>query len=112
MGFRHDYFFPMNFKHNYLLIFILLLMFAACGTALYIPTQADADHAGLPADSLLIGRKLYVEHCGSCHNLYLPQQFSKQHWMKEIPEMQQKAKISDKEARLIRNFILARSKQE
>lgn len=102
----------MNFKNKYLLFIFLLFMLAACGTALYVPTQADADHTGFPADSLLLGRKLYVDHCGSCHNLYLPEQFSKQHWMKEIPEMRQKAKISEEEARLIRNFVLARSKQE
>lgn len=102
----------MNFKYKYLLVFILVLLFAACGTALYVPTQADAEHTGLPADTLLMGRKLYVDHCGSCHNLYLPEQFSKQHWIKEIPEMRQKAKISEEEARLIRNFILARSKPE
>lgn len=103
----------MNFKYKYLSVFLLLLLLAAaCKTALYVPTQADAELTGIPADSLLMGRKLYVEHCGSCHNLYLPEKFTKQHWMKELPEMRQKAKISEQEARLIRNFILARSKQE
>jgi mono/diheme cytochrome c family protein len=102
----------MNFKNIYLLIFLLFLLLTACGTALYVPTQTDADQTGIPADSLMMGRKLYVDHCGSCHNLYLPEKFTKQHWLKELPEMRQKAKISEQEARLIRNFILARSKQE
>jgi nitrate/TMAO reductase-like tetraheme cytochrome c subunit len=84
----------------------------ACTSALYLPTQTDADHAGFSTDSLLMGRNLYVNHCDACHNLYLPEKFSQKHWEKEIPEMQHKAKITKDESRLIAKFILARSKPE
>lgn len=57
-----------------------------------------------------MGRKLYVYHCGACHNLHLPEQYTREDWLNEIPEMQQKAKITQEEARLISNFVLARSK--
>ena len=101
----------MNFKKTYRFIFGALLVFLyACSSALYLPTQSDADRTGVSTDNLLAGRTLYVNHCGSCHNLHLPEQYTRQHWEKEIPEMQQKAKISDEEVKLISNFILARSK--
>ena len=63
-------------------------------------------------ESLLIGRTLYTNHCGSCHNLKLPEHFTREHWKTKMPEMQHKAKISDNDTKLITNFLLARSKPE
>jgi nitrate/TMAO reductase-like tetraheme cytochrome c subunit len=77
-----------------------------------MPSLTDAKHTGVSTDSLLIGRNLYVNHCGSCHNLHLPEQYTRAHWEKEMPEMQRKAKISDEETRLITKFLLVRSKPE
>ena len=77
-----------------------------------MPTMVDASRTGISTDSLMMGRTLYANHCGSCHNLHLPEKYTRSHWEKEIPEMKQKAKISDKEAKLITNFLLARSKAE
>jgi nitrate/TMAO reductase-like tetraheme cytochrome c subunit len=77
-----------------------------------MPTMTDASITGVSTDSLMMGRTLYVNHCGSCHNLHLPEQYTRSHWEDEIPDMQDKAKISDKEAKLITNFLLARSKPE
>jgi mono/diheme cytochrome c family protein len=88
------------------------MLLGACSAALYLPTNIDADRSGYSFESLLKGRKLYVAHCGACHNLYLPEHFSQQHWKKELPEMQRKAKISDEETRLITNFILVHSNTE
>ena len=100
----------MNFNKPYQIVFVLLVLFCSCSPALYLPTIADADRTGISTDSLVIGRTLYVNHCGSCHNLHLPEQYTKQHWEKEIPQMQLKAKISKEDAKLITNFILARCK--
>lgn len=77
-----------------------------------MPTIVDASRTGVSADSLMIGRTLYTNHCGSCHNLHLPERYTRSHWEKEIPDMKRKAKISDKDAKLITNFLLARSKLE
>ena len=102
----------MNSKKLHLVIFLICALFGACTTALYLPTSADADRSGVSTETLLAGRKLYTNHCGSCHNLYLPEHFTQEHWKKEFPEMQQKAKITKDEARLIAKFILARSNPE
>jgi len=72
----------------------------------------DAIRTRVSADSLTLGRTLYINHCGSCHNLRLPEHYTRKQWEKELPEMQQKAEISDEEAKLISNFVLARCKQD
>jgi hypothetical protein len=77
-----------------------------------MPSPTDTTHSGISTDSLLLGRTLYVNHCASCHNLHLPEQYTRDHWLKEIPDMQRKAKISDDVTKLITNYILIRSKPE
>jgi mono/diheme cytochrome c family protein len=91
---------------------LICLLLGACSAALYIPTSDDATRVGVSTDDLLAGRKLYTNHCGSCHNLHLPEQYTRKRWEKELPEMKQKAKITDDQVRLISNFLLARSKPE
>ena len=72
-----------------------------CSRQLYMPSSTDeANQAGL-----LQGRKLYVNHCGSCHNLHLPKEYNANQWKKNIDEMQEKAKITDKEKQLILQFL-------
>ncbi len=90
----------------------VICLLPACSPALYIPTMDDAIRTKVSADSLTLGRTLYINHCGSCHNLHLPEHYTRKQWEKELPEMQQKAKISDEDAKLIRNFVLARCRQD
>jgi nitrate/TMAO reductase-like tetraheme cytochrome c subunit len=74
--------------------------------------MADASRTGISTEILQTGRTLYTNHCGSCHNLHLPEKYTQKHWLEKMPEMQRKAKISDSDAKLITNFLLARSKPE
>ena len=90
----------------------VIVLLSACSPALYVPSMDDAIRSRVSADSLTMGRTLYINHCGSCHNLRLPEHYTRKQWGKELPEMQQKAKISEEEAKLIANFVLARSKPE
>lgn len=100
----------MNFKAKLLLAASLWL--GSCSPALYLPTQADALQAGSNLENLMAGRALYVKHCGSCHNVHVPEQFTQAQWKVKLPEMQRKAKISDEETKLISDFIKARCKPE
>lgn len=102
----------MHSKRLYRIILLAATLLCACSPALYMPTMEDTNRTGVSTDSLMMGRTLYANHCGSCHNLHLPEQYTRSHWEKEIPFMKRKAKISDKEAQLITNFLLARSKAE
>lgn len=91
---------------------VTIVLVVACSSALYIPTSADADRAGSSTGQLMIGRNLYINKCGSCHNLHLPEQYTKKQWLKEMPEMQKKAKITEEESKQITSFLLARCKEE
>lgn len=102
----------MNFKTRNRIVLVAVVILCACSPALYLPTINDASRAGISTDSLAIGRTLYTNHCGSCHNLHLPEQYTRAHWEREMPEMKRKAKISDDEATLITSFVLARCKPE
>ena len=102
----------MNSKNRTRIILSIAVVFCACSPALYMPTMDDANHTGGSVDSLMIGRALYTNHCGSCHNLHLPERYTRTQWEKVIQEMKPKAKITDKEALLISKFLLARSKPE
>lgn len=93
---------PSSFKHILTLLFCLTIW--ACGSALYIPTSETVnDTASLT--ELQEGRKLYINHCGSCHNLYKPQSYTREKWTHQMLEMKVEAKISDEQAVLILNYL-------
>lgn len=102
----------MNSKTRNRIILLAAVILCACSPALYMPLMTDTSRTGISTDSLMLGRTLYINHCGSCHNLHLPEQYTRAHWEKEIPDMKRKAKISDDEAKLITSFVLARCKPE
>ena len=78
------------------------------------PTQSDADKlnssgvAQTDLNSLQKGLDLYLSHCGGCHNLYLPTQFTREKWQQELQEMSERANISPEEQLLIRNYLFSK----
>ena len=102
----------MNSKIRNRIILLAAVIPCACSPALYMPSMIDASHSGVSVDSLMLGRTLYTNHCGSCHNLHLPEQYTQAHWERVMPDMKRKAKISDEEAKLITKFVLVRCKPE
>jgi mono/diheme cytochrome c family protein len=64
---------------------------------------------GIPYDSLVNGRKLYIGKCAGCHNLYAPGSFSRDQWSVIMPKMQGPAKISGSEAKTILNYLNAKA---
>ena len=101
----------MNSKPGVILfLFFVLLVVISCSPSLYLPTMADSQKMGVSIDTLTLGRNLYVKNCGSCHNLYKAEQFTKSGWYKVMPVMQKKAKINNQDRKLMLNYLLARSK--
>ena len=94
------------------LLVLALALAAGCSTALYMPTSVDADRAGVSSEKLMNGRTLYINKCGSCHNLHLPEQYTQKQWLKVMPELEKKSKITDEETKQITDFLLVRSKAE
>jgi mono/diheme cytochrome c family protein len=89
------------------ILFLLSLFMGIAGYSqkLYKPTLADAQRTGIHADTLMMGRKQYINNCGSCHALYMPGQYSKEEWENVLYRMQKKAKITDQQAKTILNYL-------
>jgi mono/diheme cytochrome c family protein len=86
------------------IIFLMGMMLSGCAPALYIPSL-DNIPAGANLDALKEGRLLYVSHCGNCHGLHLPAEFSADAWKEHLEEMQKKSKISDRDKDLILSYL-------
>jgi cytochrome c5 len=88
----------------------VLAFLAGCAPVLYLPTPADAEQSGTELEALQTGRALYVSHCGSCHNLIVPEKHTLAEWDKNMNEMQEKAHIDDTQRSLIMDYLKTRSK--
>jgi cytochrome c5 len=103
----------MNSKYKSILYsLLLLLVILACSPALYIPTLTDSQKTGISADTLALGRKIYVNKCSGCHNLYLPERFTEKQWEDIMPLMQMKADCSDQDIMIITKYLKARYKKD
>lgn len=101
----------MNFKLLIVAAFLgIICVIYSCAPGLYIPSLADANKTGINLDDLSLGRKLYVQNCGSCHGLYAPKHLRAAEWPIILTVMQQKAKISNSEVEVIRNYLSAQAK--
>lgn len=102
-NYKSGWSFHLLFKS--VLLLLLCGLIYRCGSALYVPTVADQDRTGIMLDSLSEGRKLYVNHCGSCHNLYLPDRYNAAEWEENVAEMQEKGKITDSQKAKILSYL-------
>ena len=82
----------------------IAVIVASCAPALYqpMPEQASGNSS---YEDLVKGRSLYVASCGSCHSLYLPEQYNESIWQHNLNEMQERSKISDQEKALILAYL-------
>jgi len=103
--FSLDYCFPICSKKTITIItFIVIIISISCSSALYIPTESHQTTSA-SLSQLQAGRKLYVQKCGSCHTLVLPEKHSKQEWQHFLDEMQQKASINNLEKEQILKYL-------
>ena len=82
----------------------MALLILACSQSLYVPTAENVSDSNT-LEELVEGRKLYIKNCSSCHNLYPPQKYPAEHWIKEMEEMKVEAKITDAQAMLILKYV-------
>lgn len=86
------------------ILLLIGLSMTACAPALYVPQSTNSKEAS-DLQVLNEGRALYVRNCGSCHSLYIPNDFSEEAWEAYIEKMQNRAKISDSEKALILQYL-------
>ena len=96
----------MFFKNHktVIVVCLMLVVYVGCSPALYQPTIEFAnDHATL--EQLTAGRKAYVDKCGSCHSLYLPQRYTKEVWIHNLDDMQERSHVNNSEKALILMYL-------
>ena len=76
-------------------------LYFGCTPSLYLPANTDP----MRQNTLLEGRQLYVQHCSSCHNLFLPKQFSTAQWSENLDEMQERAHLSEAQKACIMDYL-------
>jgi cytochrome c5 len=102
----------MYSKIKILIAFIFIsFLVVRCGSALYVPTTTDAEKSQTSLDTLVMGRKLYVAKCSSCHSLYLPQQYAKEDWTKILNDMQERSNMTDQQKETMSIYLYSRSKE-
>jgi len=102
---RLDYCFPICSKKTITIItLIIITVSVSCSTALYIPSESQQTTSA-SLSQLTEGRKLYVQKCGSCHTLYLPEKYTKLQWQHFLDEMQLKASIDNPEKEQILKYL-------
>jgi len=90
---------------NKIIIILAICIIAACVPALYQPTAETAAVSGTRLEDLQHGRQLYINHCGSCHQLYLPRQFSETRWKGILDSMKLRSKTTPGETEMIFKFL-------
>ena len=97
-----------HFFYNKWLIFKLLagvtIIVAACSTALYIPVKSQST-TGKGYEELLEGREIYINKCGACHSLIIPEKYNANDWNKWVEIMGPKAKMSAEEMNIVVKYL-------
>ncbi len=101
--------------------FIMLLgaaiILVYCSTQRYIPSSKEIQLAQTQweqADSTYLskGNQLYELKCSGCHYLYKPKNYTIDQWKKLLPEMKDKAKLTEEEYKTIKVYLFTRSQIE
>jgi len=82
----------------------ILLVCAACSTALYLPNTGNVV-SGANISQLKMGRQLYISKCSSCHTLLLPEKHSPEEWQNWMDKMSDRAKVSTSEKTVILKYL-------
>lgn len=93
-----------------IIIFVIAFTLYGCASQLYQPSTINVQKAqqvnpGITLGQMKAARNLYVTTCSSCHYLHLPDEFTSARWLKVLDKMQPKAKISDKQKKLLFTYL-------
>ena len=93
-----------NKRPGFIIPAFILLLAVACGTALYIPVKTQGT-AFASHKELLDGREIYINKCGGCHSLFLPEKYNSGEWEKWVVKMEPIVEMSEKEKQLILKYL-------
>jgi hypothetical protein len=92
-------------------LFILILIVAlalsckkSSTASLYMPASDDATSTAT-LEELQKGRTLYINNCGSCHDLYSPDDYSSSQWKGILSGMAPKTRMNTPEVTLVTKYV-------
>src|SRR5512138_1891631 len=94
-----------------LIIALAIILVVACAAILPKPTEKEVAkgrilYKNLTLEELEQGRQIYINRCGSCHQLYVPSQVGRDVWHKQLDRMvTQFSKLDSVKAGLVRKYI-------
>lgn len=94
----------MHSKLLAILLVAVILLSAACSTALYLPDTGNTV-PGADVGQLKMGRQLYISKCSSCHTLILPAKYSHKEWQNWVDKMGDRATLSPTEKTAILKYL-------
>ncbi len=98
----------MKKKTGFVMLFFLASIWACIkqndNGNLYVPTEADTT-ATASLNDLQQGRSSYISHCGSCHYLYSPDDFSAANWKSIIPTMAPRTNLTSTQVSQVIKYL-------
>lgn len=101
--------FSRRFTASFIVVFLIAHVFA-CGTALYIPS-VNQETSDVSLKDLNDGRTAYINKCGGCHTLFVPEKYTKNDWSLWVDRMEAKANITPTEKEVIVKYLSKGAKQ-
>ena len=92
------------------LLFAVILATAVFGCSkvstpsAYVPTAADATATATLAD-LQAGRTLFINNCGRCHTLPIPDDYSASQWKSILPGMTSRTSLTTAEVTQLTKYV-------
>ena len=53
---------------------------------------------------------IFEKHCGECHSLHNPEEFTVKQWDKILPKMSRKSKLTEEQAGLLRAWVITNAR--
>ena len=98
--------FRLIFFSKRISLFIILAAFCCCTPKISPLAATEAEPVKTVPDKLTLGHTLYMNKCGTCHNLKDPHSQSEEGWRKIVPPMAKKAKLTADQEILILHYVL------
>jgi mono/diheme cytochrome c family protein len=91
----------------------IFLFIVCCSPVLLSPTAEDearakAKYNDITLDQLNKGYNIYLNKCGGCHTLFKPQDYDEAKWLKVLPDMCQRAKLTREQTDLVTKYVLTK----
>lgn len=94
---------------------IIVAALDSCSASLPLPEEVNlsvlpADLGHLTVTDLMMGRELYIDNCGGCHRLYVPEEKTFAEWEKIYKEMGKKIHQTASEKQKLFAYLRAMAK--